>query len=100
MLAYIVRKFGGAEGSSLIEIPVPQHGPRQLLIKVRAAGLNPVDLATRRGDPGLRLVQPFRLPAVLGNELGKVCETSGRPRLARVLTVGEDVGHDAIELRI
>ena len=32
--------------------------------------------------------------------LGKVCETSGRPRLARVLTVGEDVGHDAIELRL
>jgi alcohol dehydrogenase len=38
-----------------------------MLVRVCAAGLNPVDFKTRRGD--LRPVQGYRLPTVLGNEL-------------------------------
>ncbi len=46
-----------------------------------------------RGDPVEELLATCK-------DIGKVCETSGQPRLARVLTVGEDIGHDAIELRL
>lgn len=69
MLAYVLRRYGRPEGSSLMEVPPPKPGSRQLLVRVRAAGLNPVDFKTRMGDVRLRLVQPYRLPAVLGNEL-------------------------------
>jgi NADPH:quinone reductase-like Zn-dependent oxidoreductase len=67
MLAYVLRRYGRPEGASLMEVPAPKAGSRQLLVRVRAAGLNPVDFKTRNGD--LRLVQPYRLPVVLGNEL-------------------------------
>ena len=46
------------------------------------------------------LVDTAKVEARTIAKLGKVCETSGRPRLARALTVGEDIGHDAIELRL
>jgi NADPH:quinone reductase-like Zn-dependent oxidoreductase len=52
-----------------MQVPAPQPGSRQLLVGVRAAGLNPVGFKTRMGDVRLRLVQPYRLPVVLGNEL-------------------------------
>ena len=67
MQAFVLKAYGGPKLAGLEELPVPKPGSRQLLVKVRAAGLNPVDFKTRRGD--LRLVQRYRLPAVLGNEL-------------------------------
>ncbi|MFP3568242.1 NADP-dependent oxidoreductase [Paraburkholderia sp. SIMBA_030] len=54
-----------------------------MLVSVHAAGLNPVDFKTRRGD--LRLVQRYRLPAVLGNELaGEVIVCGDQVRRFRV----------------
>ncbi len=67
MQAFLLKAYGGPEHAVLAEVPVPQPEPQQLLVRVRAAGLNPVDILTRRGK--LRIVQPYRLPAILGNEL-------------------------------
>ncbi len=57
----------GPEHAVLEQVPVPTPGSRDLLVKVRAAGLNPVDFKTRKG--WVRIIQRYRLPAVLGNEL-------------------------------
>ena len=67
MQAFVLKKYGGPELAVLEEVPVPKPGSRQLLVKVRAAGLNPVDFKTRKG--WVRFIQRYRLPAVLGNEL-------------------------------
>ncbi len=67
MQAYVLKAYGGPENASLQEVPVPVPSSRQLLVRVRAAGLNPVDFKTRRGD--LKIVQRYPLPAILGNEL-------------------------------
>jgi alcohol dehydrogenase len=67
MLAYVLRRYGGPEGSLLIEVPEPMLRPFDILVDVRAAGLNPVDFKFRQGK--LRAIHRRRLPLVLGNEL-------------------------------
>jgi hypothetical protein len=41
--------FGSPDVEAFVDQPVPEPGPGQLLIKVRAAGVNPVDWKKRTG---------------------------------------------------
>ncbi len=66
MLGYVLTRYGRLEGSSLMEVPAPTFRPRDILVDVRAAGLNPVDFKFRQGK--LRAIYRPRLPLVLGNE--------------------------------
>jgi NADPH:quinone reductase-like Zn-dependent oxidoreductase len=67
MRAYVLKHYGGPEGSLLMDVPAPTPRPRDILVEVRAAGLNPVDFKFRRGK--LRAILRPKLPLVLGNEL-------------------------------
>src|SRR5580700_4482012 len=78
MRAYVLRRYGGPEGSLLTDVPAPTPRPRDILVAVRAAGLNPVDFKFRQGK--LRAIQRPRLPQVLGNEFA-----------GEVIAVGEHV---------
>lgn len=78
MRAYVLTRYGGAEGAALMDVPSPAMGPRDVLVAVRAAGLNPVDFKFRQGK--LRAIMRPRLPFVLGNELA-----------GDVMAVGRDV---------
>ncbi len=49
MKAIRVHQFGGPEVLKLEEVPDPQMGPAQVLVQVRAAGVNPVDAYIRTG---------------------------------------------------
>ena len=87
MRAYVLNRYGGPEGASLADVPVPAPGPGQLLVRVRAAGLNPVDYKIREGK--LRLIHNPKLPIVLGNELAG--EVTGLGTGVKRFTVGERV---------
>jgi alcohol dehydrogenase len=50
-----------------MDVPAPTPGRRDILVEVRAAGLNPVDFKFRQGK--FRAIQRPKLPFVLGNEL-------------------------------
>jgi NADPH:quinone reductase-like Zn-dependent oxidoreductase len=78
MRAYVLKQYGGPEGSRLMDVPAPAPRPRDILVEVRAAGLNPVDFKFRQGK--LRAILRPKLPFVLGNEFAGI-----------VIAVGSDV---------
>lgn len=65
--------FGDADTAfAARELPRPAPGPGQVLVRVRATSVNPLDLQTRRGD----YRDQVPLPAVIGNDVsGVVAET-------------------------
>lgn len=65
--AYVHTRFGGPEVEHFADLPRPVPGPGQLLVAVRAAGVNPVDWKRRSGrrPAGAPAVA---LPAVMGGE--------------------------------
>jgi NADPH:quinone reductase-like Zn-dependent oxidoreductase len=74
--AYRYTRFGGPEVATLAEVPALTPGPGQLLVAVRAAGVNPVDWKRRSGrhPPD---APPLPLPAVLGSEVAGVVQRLG-----------------------
>ena len=66
MRAWRIRAYGGPEVMALEEAPVPQPGPGQLLIRVRAASVNPIDWKMRRGL--LAGTLPLAFPRTLGRD--------------------------------
>lgn len=75
MKAFVLTKYGGPEAAQLREVPRPRPARGEVLVRVHAAGLNPVDFKTREGK--LRVIQRYPLPAVMGNELAGVVEARG-----------------------
>lgn len=77
MRALILTRYGGPEATELRDdVPAPSAGRNEVLVRVRAAGLNPVDFKTRQGK--LRVIRRYPLPAVMGNEIAGVVESVGR----------------------
>lgn len=73
--AALIRTYGGADAVELAEIATPEAGPGQVLVRVRAAGINGLDWKVREGY--VRDAFPLQLPAVLGIELAGVVEAVG-----------------------
>ncbi|WP_326812661.1 NADP-dependent oxidoreductase [Streptomyces scopuliridis] len=74
--AYVFTRHGGPEVETFADRPTPSPGPGQLLVAVRAAGVNPVDWKLRGGyrRPGS---PPASLPEALGSEAAGVVEEIG-----------------------
>ena len=75
MRALLLTRYGGPEVAELRTVPRPVAGAGELLVRVHAAGLNPVDFKTREGK--LKVIQRYSLPAVMGNELAGTVEAVG-----------------------
>ncbi|WP_412079651.1 NADP-dependent oxidoreductase (plasmid) [Streptomyces xanthophaeus] len=67
MKAFMVEKYGDASNMRAAEIPDPQVGADDVLVRIDAASVNPLDMKIRDGD--LKQILPSRLPLVLGNDL-------------------------------
>jgi NADPH:quinone reductase len=74
--AVLLRETGGPERLELTEVPEPEAGDGQVLVRVRAAGVNYADVLVRQG----KYPQPPELPTVPGSEVAG--EVDGRPVMA------------------
>jgi NADPH:quinone reductase-like Zn-dependent oxidoreductase len=64
MKAIRLHEYGGPEKLLLETAPVPMPAPNEILIKVHAAGINPVDWKIRSGDRKDKMARSF--PSILG----------------------------------
>lgn len=109
MLAVRIHQYGNRDALSLDDIPVPEIGPDELLVKVVATSINPVDWKVREGY--LKEMIPHPLPLTLGWDLSGVVTSVGaavqgwqvgdavfsRPDLKRNGTYAEYVAVRAVE---
>ena len=75
MKAAVIDGYGGPDRFEVREVETPSPGPGQLLVRVRAASVNPVDWKLRKGQ--LRLVKPARFPLILGYDVAGEVEAVG-----------------------
>lgn len=73
MKAIHVEEFGGPEVMKLVEVPQPQPGPGQVLVRMHAAGVNPVETYIRAGTYPRKPALPF----TPGNDGAGVIEQVG-----------------------
>ncbi|RMH57882.1 MAG: NADPH:quinone reductase, partial [Candidatus Hydrogenedentota bacterium] len=73
MKAIVVKEFGGAEVLALREFPIRAPGPGEVLVALRAAGVNPVETYIRSGTYPLLP----KLPYVPGTDGAGVIEAVG-----------------------
>ena len=85
MRAVRVHAFGGVDALVLEQIPVPQPGSGQILVRVAAAGVGPWDAWIRSG----RSVLPQPLPLTPGSDIAGV-----------VVAVGEDIERNRVGMDV
>ncbi|MGD0725315.1 MAG: NADPH:quinone reductase [Spirochaetia bacterium] len=73
MKAIVVKEFGGPEVLKLAEIPLPKPGPGQVVVRIKAAGVNPADTYVRSGSYSRKP----ELPYTPGTDGAGVIETVG-----------------------
>ncbi len=78
-----IDEFGGPEVVHVADAPLPEPGAGELLIKVKAASVNPVDFKIRSGK--YPAVQQDKLPYVLGRDLCGVVKACGHGETAYAL---------------
>lgn len=81
MRAAVIDGYGGRERLSVRQVEAPRVREGEVLVRVRAAGVNPIDWKLRQGM--LRFLKPARFPLVLGFDVAGEVEAVG-PEVASV----------------
>jgi 2-desacetyl-2-hydroxyethyl bacteriochlorophyllide A dehydrogenase len=75
MKALMINQFGGTEQFQLQETGLPMPGRGEVLVRVHAAGINPVDYKIRSGS--MRFIAGKKFPRILGQDVAGVVEQAG-----------------------
>jgi NADPH:quinone reductase-like Zn-dependent oxidoreductase len=88
--AVVASGYGGPESLSVVEVDPGTPGPGEVLIEVRAIGVNPIDVKLYGGSFG---TDPSRLPMRLGSEATGVIRAVGPDAVGPVgpVRVGDEV---------
>jgi NADPH:quinone reductase-like Zn-dependent oxidoreductase len=67
MKAIVLKSFGGIEQLELRDVPDPEPGAGEVVVKIAATSVNPIDYKLRSGAARGRI--PLELPAILGRDV-------------------------------
>src|SRR5213596_3282247 len=95
MKAFVVEKYGKS-GLRAAQVPDPTIGPRDVLVRVSAASINPLDKMVRNGE--FKLLLKYKTPFVLGHDVAGVVTRVGAD--VRDYKVGDEVYARPRDLRI
>ena len=95
MKAFVVESYG-KDGLRSVDVPKPQVGPRDVLVRARAASINPLDKMVRNGE--FKQLLKYRTPFVLGHDVAGVVARVGAD--VRSFKVGDEVYARPRDLRI
>lgn len=76
MKAVQIKNYTKTLHTELCEVPLPTIGDDEVLVKVMAAAVNPLELLIVSGS--VKLIQNYKMPLTLGNECAGVVEKVGR----------------------
>lgn len=83
MKAFSIERYGKPDVLRFGETARPQTGEGDVLVRIHAASINPLDLKIRSGE--LKLILPYRLPLVMGNDMaGTVVQVGANVRRFKV----------------
>jgi NADPH:quinone reductase-like Zn-dependent oxidoreductase len=95
MKAFVVSKYG-KDGVHAAEMPPPTVGRRDILVQVRAAGINPLDKMIRDGE--FKQLIKYKRPFILGHDVSGVVTEVGAE--VRGFAIGDEVFARPRDLRI
>lgn len=112
MIAAYISKYGHDEKLKLGEFPEPTPGPKDVLIKIKSASVNPIDFKVRDGK--VRFIRQEKFPLILGHDCsGEVIQVGSqvtkfkigdrvfsRPRSGRIGTFAEFIAIDQSEVAL
>jgi len=76
MKALAIRQYGGPEQLQIMETALPKPGHGEVLVRIHAAGVNPVDYKVRNGSLGWLMGRKF--PKILGGDIAGVVEQADK----------------------
>jgi NADPH:quinone reductase-like Zn-dependent oxidoreductase len=76
MKAIVLHEYGGADNLKYEDWDDPRAGDGQILIRVTAAGINPIDWKIRSG--AMKTFMPLQLPTILGYDYSGVVRSVGK----------------------
>ncbi|MGY0540211.1 NADP-dependent oxidoreductase [Nocardioides sp. YJ-D4] len=111
MKAFVVTRYG-PDGLEAADVPPPTVGPRDVLVDVRAASINPLDKMVRNGE--FKQLLKYKPPFTLGHDVSGVITEVGsevrdfkvgdaiysRPRDLRIGTFAEQIAIDADDVAL
>ena len=111
MKAFVVERYGKS-GLRAAQVSQPSVGPRDVLVRVSAASINPLDMMIRNGE--FKLLLKYKPPFVLGHDVAGVVTRAGaevqdykdgdevyaRPRDLRIGTFSEYIAIDHADIAL
>jgi len=95
MKAILVRQFGDPDVLKLETLPDPKPGPSEVLVRIRAAGVNPVDTYVRSGVYARLPALPYIPGSDAAGEVEEVgADVTGFARGDRVYMIRTAKGHE------